>query len=157
MKKTTLFFAPALAFAPILAFAALLASTTSLAQTTAVGLWQSFDNNTGAPRAEIRITESQGVLTGRIERNLLPQAAGTVQVCDKCTDDRKGTPLIGMALVRNAKASQEAGVWEGGEILDPDEGKTYRLRLQLLEDGKKLQVRGYTGPFFKNRTWVRVG
>jgi uncharacterized protein (DUF2147 family) len=136
---------------------AALIHSAAIAQATPVGLWQSFDNNTGAPRAEIRITESQGVLTGRIERNLLPQTAGAVQVCDKCTDDRKGVPLIGMALVRNAKAGTDAGVWEGGEILDPDEGKTYRLRLQLLEDGKKLQVRGYIGPFFKNRTWVRVG
>jgi uncharacterized protein (DUF2147 family) len=141
----------------LLALSAALVTSTTLAQTTAVGLWQSFDNNTGAPRAEIRISESAGVLTGRIERNLLPQAAGAVQVCEKCTDERKGAPLIGMALVRNAKAAAEAGVWEGGEILDPDEGKTYRLRLQLLEEGKKLQVRGYIGPFFKNRTWVRVG
>jgi uncharacterized protein (DUF2147 family) len=131
--------------------------STAMAQATPVGLWQSFDNNTGAPRAKIRITESLGVLTGRIERNLLPQTAGSVQVCGKCTDERKGAPLIGMALVRNAKAGTDAGVWEGGEILDPDEGKTYRLRLQLLEDGKTLQVRGYIGPFFKNRTWVRVG
>jgi uncharacterized protein (DUF2147 family) len=141
----------------LLLISALLIHSAAMAQATPVGLWQSFDNNTGAPRAEIRITESQGVLTGRIERNLLPQTAGSVQVCDKCTDERKGTPLIGIALVRNAKAATEAGVWEGGEILDPDEGKTYRLRLQLLEDGKKLQVRGYVGPFFKNRTWVRVG
>ncbi len=151
MKKTSLFVS--LFFASL----ALLASTASLAQTTAVGLWQSFDNSTGAPRAEIRITESEGVLTGRIERNLLPQTSGAVQVCDKCTDDRKGAPLIGMALVRNVKASQEVGVWDGGEILDPDEGKIYRLRLQLLDGGKKLQVRGYIGPFFKNRTWIRVG
>jgi uncharacterized protein (DUF2147 family) len=132
-------------------------TSTSWAQISAVGLWQSFDNDTGAPRAEIRISESQGVLTGRIERNLLPQTPGTLQVCDKCTDERKGVPLIGMALLRNAKAAVQAGVWEGGEILDPDEGKTYRLRLQLLDEGKKLQVRGYIGPFFKNRIWVRVG
>ena len=140
-----------------IAFTALCFSTLAAAQATAVGLWQSFDNNTGAPRAEIRITESKGVLTGRIERNLLPQTATTAQTCEKCTDDRKGAALIGMELVRNAKASSEAGVWEGGEIMDPDEGKTYRLRLQLLEDGKKMQVRGYVGPFFKNRVWVRVG
>lgn len=147
MKKSSLLFTSAL----------LIASTASLAQTTAVGLWQSFDNNTCAPRAEIRITEKDGVLTGRIERNLLPQTASTVQVCDKCTDDRKGTPLIGMELVRGVKATDEAGVWEGGQILDPDEGKTYRLRLQLQDGGKKMQVRGFIGPFFKNRTWIRVG
>lgn len=147
MKNTSFIFTAAI----------LLASTASLAQTTAVGLWQSFDNNTGAPRAEIRITEKEGVLTGRIERNLLPQTPNTVQVCDKCTDDRKGTPLIGMELVRGVKATDEAGVWEGGQILDPDEGKTYRLRLQLQDGGKKMQVRGFIGPFFKNRTWARVG
>jgi uncharacterized protein (DUF2147 family) len=139
-----------------LALTTLFASTLAAAQATPVGLWQSFDNNTGVPRAEIRITEAKGVLTGRIERNLLPQTANTSPLCEKCTDDRKGTPLIGMELMRNVKASAAAGVWEGGEILDPDEGKTFRLRLQLLEDGKKMQVRGYIGPFFKNRTWIRV-
>jgi uncharacterized protein (DUF2147 family) len=134
----------------------LLACTFSQAQTTAVGLWQSYDNNTGAPRAEIRITEVQGVLTGRIERNLLPQTATTLQTCERCIDDCKGEPLIGMVLIRNVKKSQELGVWEGGDVLDPDEGKSYRLRLQLEEGGEKLQVRGYVGPFFKNRIWTRI-
>lgn len=141
----------------ILTLLTALATSTSWAQATAVGLWQSFDNNTGAPRAEIRISASGGVLTGRIERSLQATTSTAVQVCEKCTDERKGAPLIGMALVKNAKPAAEAGVWEGGDILDPDEGKTYRLRLQLLEDGKKLQVRGYIGPFFKNRTWLRIG
>jgi uncharacterized protein (DUF2147 family) len=141
---------------------AVLSSPFAAAQPSPVGLWQSFDNTTGAPRAELRITESMGVLTARIERNLLTttttttSTTSTPQVCSLCTDDRKGVPLIGMALVRNAKASADPTVWEGGEILDPDEGKTYRLRLQLFEDGKKLQVRGYIGPFFKNRVWVRL-
>jgi uncharacterized protein (DUF2147 family) len=139
-----------------LALTTLFSSTLAAAQATPVGLWQSFDNNTGAPRAEIRITEAKGVLTGRIERNLLPQTSTAVQLCEKCTDDRKGTPLIGMELLRNARASAKEGVWEGGEILDPDEGKTYRLRLELLEDGKKMQVRGYIGPFFKNRILIRL-
>jgi uncharacterized protein (DUF2147 family) len=140
----------------LLALVILFTSILAAAQTMPVGLWQSFDNNTGAPRAEIRITESKGVLTGRIERNLLPQTSTAVLTCEKCTDDRKGAPLVGMELVRNARASTDASAWEGGEILDPDEGKTYRLRLQLLDGGKKMQVRGYIGPFFQNRIWVRL-
>jgi uncharacterized protein (DUF2147 family) len=126
------------------------------AQTSAVGLWQSIDDTTGKPRAEIRISELGGVLTGRIERNLLPNPTGSMLLCTQCPDDRKDKPLIGMEIIRQMKASSEAQTWEGGEILDPDKGKTFKLRLQLQDDGKKLQVRGYIGPFFRNQTWIRL-
>jgi uncharacterized protein (DUF2147 family) len=134
----------------------LTASFCTLAQDTPVGLWQSIDDSTGKPRAEIRITEAEGVHTGRIVRSLLPTIAGVIQLCVKCTDDRKDKPLIGLDIIRNAKRSDEAQIWEGGEILDPDKGKRYKLRLQLLEGGTKLQVRGYIGPFFRDQTWLRI-
>jgi uncharacterized protein (DUF2147 family) len=126
------------------------------AQTSAVGLWQSIDDASGKPRAEIRISEAGGVLTGRIERNLLPNPSGAVLLCTQCADDRKDKPLIGMEIIRQMKASSEALTWDGGEIMDPDKGKTFKLRLQLQDDGKKLQVRGYIGPFFRNQTWIRL-
>ena len=126
------------------------------AQTSAVGLWQSIDDTSGKPRAEIRISEAGGVLTGRIERNLLPNPSGAVLLCNLCIDDRKDKPLIGMEIVRQMKAGSDAQTWEGGEILDPDKGKTFKLRLQLQEGGKKLQVRGSFGPFFRNQTWIRL-
>ena len=124
--------------------------------TSPVGLWQSIDDATNKPRAEIRITEAAGVLTGRIERNLLPNPTGAVLLCTLCSDDRKDKPLIGMEIVRQMKASADAQTWEGGEILDPDKGKTFKLRLQLQDGGKKLQVRGSFGPFFRNQTWIRL-
>jgi uncharacterized protein (DUF2147 family) len=140
--------------------ALLLAAMPSLAQSSPVGLWQSVDDATGKPRAEIRISEAAGVFTGRIERNLLPLPpslpAGTVLVCTLCEDDRKNKPLIGMEIIRQMKAGSDAQTWEGGEILDPDKGKVFRLRLQLQDSGKTLQVRGYIGPFFRNQTWVRL-
>ena len=131
-------------------------SLPGLAQTTPVGLWQSIDDTTGKPRAEIRISEAAGVFTGRIERSLLPTPAGVVQLCTLCPDDRKDKPLIGMEIIRQMKASRDAQTWEGGEILDPDKGKLFKLRLQLQDGGKKLQVRGYIGPFFRNQTWIRL-
>lgn len=126
------------------------------AQTSPVGLWQSIDDATGKPRAEIRITEVGGVLTGRIERSLLPTPTGVVLLCTLCPDDRKDKALIGMEIIRRMKAGDDALTWEGGEILDPDKGKIFKLRLQLQDDGKKMQVRGYVGPFFRNQTWVRL-
>jgi uncharacterized protein (DUF2147 family) len=131
-------------------------SLPGLAQTSPVGLWQSIDDATGKPRAEIRISEASGVLTGRIERSLLPTPVGTVLLCTLCQDDRKDKPLIGMEIIRQMKAGSDAQTWEGGEILDPDKGKVFKLRLQLQEGGKKMQVRGYIGPFFRNQTWVRL-
>jgi hypothetical protein len=33
----------------------------------------------------------------------------------------------------------------GGEILDPENGKTYRATLKLVDGGRRLVVRGYIG------------
>ncbi len=132
------------------------ASLPGLAQTSPVGLWQSMDDATGKPRAEIRISEAQGVLTGRIERSLLPTPVGAVLLCTLCADDRKDKPLIGMEVIRQMKAGSDAITWEGGNILDPDKGIVFKAQLQLQEGGKKLQVRGFIGPFFRHQTWIRI-
>lgn len=138
------------------AFASLAVCTSVYAQSTPAGLWQSIDDTTGKPRAEIRISEAGGVFTGRIERSLLPTPTGVVLLCELCPDDRRDKPLIGLDIIRNIKPSPDAQVWDGGEILDPDKGKIFKLRLQLQDNGKKLQVRGYIGPFFRNQTWIRI-
>jgi uncharacterized protein (DUF2147 family) len=138
---------------------ALVISQLSCAQTTnntPAGLWQSVDDATGKPRAEIQITVDQGVYSGRIVRSLLPNTTGAIQTCGLCTDERKGQPLIGLQIIRQIRRVGDSAVWGGGEILDPDKGKTYKLQLQLLGEGKQLQVRGYIGPFFRNQVWQRV-
>ena len=53
-----------------------------------------------------------------------------------------------MDIIRNIKQSADnKEVWDGGEIVDPDNGKTYKLRLKPVDSGKTLEVRGYIGPF----------
>ncbi len=47
-------------------------------------------------------------------------------------------------------------VWEGGKILDPENGRNYTLRLTPIEGGKKLEVRGSIGPFGSTQTWIRI-
>ena len=126
------------------------------ANSSPAGNWHSIDEKTGMPRAEIRISEQRGVFTGRIVRSLKVTTAGVVELCDKCTDDRKDKPMIGLEIIRNAAREADANSWDGGEILDPDKGKIYKLQLQMLDGGQKLQVRGYIGPFFRTQIWVRV-
>jgi uncharacterized protein (DUF2147 family) len=44
----------------------------------------------------------------------------------------------------------------GGRILDPENGKEYTVKMRPQEGGKKLQVRGYIGPFYRTQTWLRA-
>ena len=129
--------------------------TPVMAQMSPVGLWKSVDEKTGAPKSEVRISESSGVLTGKVER-ILREGADPSAVCDQCTDDRKGKPIVGLEIIRGAKQAEGKTVWEDGKILDHENGKTYTLRLTPVDGGQKLEVRGSIGPFGRTQTWVRV-
>ena len=125
------------------------------AQVTPAGVWHTIDDKTGEVSSEVRIVDNAGSLSGRIEK-LLRKNAKQDDVCDKCTDDRKDKPVLGMEIIRGAKQAENKEVWEGGKILDPDNGKEYTLRLTPIEGGKKLQVRGYIAFFYRTQVWVRV-
>ena len=127
----------------------------AMAQMSPVGLWKSLDDKTQAPKSEVRITEHGGMLTGKVER-VLREGADPAAVCDKCTDDRKDKAIVGLEIIRGAKKAEGKDVWEDGKILDPENGKTYTLRMTPVEGGAKLDVRGSIGPFGRTQTWVRV-
>ena len=140
--------------------ALLAACGAALAQATPVGVWKSIDDKTKTERSQVRISESGGVLSGRIEKLLAPDAKPDAK-CDKCDDDRKDKPIVGMEIIRGVKKAQGDGsenTWDGGTILDPVEGKVYKVRLQTAEGGRKLDVRAYIGmPMMgRTQTWVRV-
>ena len=127
----------------------------ALAQSTPVGLWRNVDDKTGEAKAEIRITEAAGMLSGKIEKRLLKKP-GTGDLCIECGDDRKDQPIVGLEIIRGAKKAEGRDVWEGGKILDPENGRNYTLKMTPIEDGKKLDVRGSFGPFGRTQTWTRI-
>ena len=120
-----------------------------------VGLWKSIDDKTGKPRSLIRINENNGEYSATIERGLLATDTGDA-ICDKCTDDRKNQKLIGMTIAKGLKKS--GAQYDGGEILDPDNGKIYRCKMKLDETGNRLEVRGFIGISLLGRSqiWNRV-
>jgi uncharacterized protein (DUF2147 family) len=137
------------------ACALLLAGSGVYAQMSPVGLWRNLDDKTGEAKAEIRITETSGVVNGRIEK-LLRKSARPDEKCVECHDERKDQPMAGLEIIRGAKKAEGKEVWEDGRILDPENGREYRLRLTPVEGGSKLDVRGSFGPFGRTQTWVRV-
>jgi uncharacterized protein (DUF2147 family) len=123
-----------------------------------VGLWRSIDDATQQPKAEIRISQNAaGGLSGVVERSL-QNNPNTEPNCTLCTDDRKDKPKIGMEIIRGGQQTDGKAVWEGGKILDPENGKNYSLRLTPIDGGKKLEVRGFIGaPILgRTQTWIRV-
>jgi uncharacterized protein (DUF2147 family) len=137
------------------AAAMLVVQAAVFAQAAPVGLWKTIDDDGKTEKSLVRITESGGVLSGRIEK-LLDPATKPDAVCDKCTDDRKGKPLVGLTILRNLKPAEDKQWWDGGDVTDPDNGKIYRARLRPIEGGRQLQMRGYIGPFYRTQTWIRV-
>ena len=135
--------------------AALLLPAFAFAQTTPVGLWKTIDDDGKTAKSLVRISEQAGTIVGSIEKLLDPKDPADGK-CDKCSDDRKGKPKLGMEIVRGVRQAEGKPEWEGGKILDPENGKEYTVRLVPLEGGKQLQVRGYIGPFYRTQVWQRI-
>lgn len=120
-----------------------------------VGLWKNIDDVTGKPKALIRITEVKGELRGQIEKLYRAPNEDQNPRCEKCQGANKDQPVLGMVFMSGLR--KDGNDYTGGEILDPDDGKTYRSKMTLVDGGRKLNVRGYIGvPMFgRSQIWVR--
>jgi len=120
-----------------------------------VGAWRTIDDKTGKERSVIRISESGGVLEGKVEEIFAQPGDDPKHLCKACEGERKGKPVIGMTILWGLK--KEGNGYTGGEILDPDSGAIYRAKAKLLDGGNKLEVRGYIGVslFGRSQTWIR--
>jgi uncharacterized protein (DUF2147 family) len=137
----------------------LFATSIALAQSASpVGVWKTIDDGSKKEKSLVRIVETNGVFTGKVEK-LLDPATQPDAVCKECSDERKDKPILGLTIIRNVKASaDDKAVFEGGDILDPDNGKVYRVKLKLIDNGTRLDVRGYIGtPLLgRTQTWIRA-
>jgi uncharacterized protein (DUF2147 family) len=47
------------------------------------------------------------------------------------------------------------GKWNGGTVLDPENGKSYKSRIELLEGGNKLGMSGCIAFICRQQVWIR--
>lgn len=122
---------------------------------TPVGLWQTLDDASGKPRSLIRIYEENGEYSGVIEKGLLATDTADA-VCNKCTDERKGQRIVGMKIVQGL--TKNGNQYDGGKILDPENGKLYQCKMTLNEASNEMEVRGYIGISLIGRSqiWKRI-
>ena len=64
---------------------------------------------------------------------------------------------MGIKLVENL-APVEKDVWGNGQVLDPDSGKFYKVKISLIDGGKRIKLRGYIGApaFGRTQYWERT-
>lgn len=142
-------------FGSSLVIAGLLGAATALASDTPTGTWETIDDKTGQPKSLVEITEdSNGVLSGKVIKGLGPDA-NPERRCTACTGEHKDELIYGMTFVSGLK--KDGDEWNGGTILDPENGKTYKCKMYLEDGGQKLVVRGYIGFSLvgRSQTWNR--
>ena len=137
--------------AGLLALAITGISQTVLAQADPViGTWKTIDDKTGQAKSLVKIDIVNGELQGTVIQTFPSPGETPITHCTLCSDARKNQPIIGMKIMSGLK-QDKTGYWSGGEILDPKEGKIYKVKLST-DDGKKLDVRGYIGIALIGRT-----
>ena len=119
------------------------------------GVWRTIDDKTKKERSVIRITETGGEFSGVVEKIFDQPDDDPAHLCKECKGERKDQPIIGMAILWGLKKQGDG--WAGGEILDPKNGKVYRAKMSLSEDGNSLNVRGFIGVSLigRTQTWHR--
>jgi uncharacterized protein (DUF2147 family) len=117
-----------------------------------VGTWKTIDDETNEAKSHLELFEADGKLYGKVVKML---KSSPDRKCDKCPGDRKNQPIMGMVVLVDMK--QKDGLWQGGNILDPEKGKWYTCRVWFKSgDPNTLVVRGYIGPFYRTQYWYRV-
>ena len=133
---------------------ALFVSMAFYAQSNSViGKWKTIDDETGKPKSIVEIYENSGKIYGKVVDIL--DAEKKKNLCTNCPGEDKNKPVMGLVIIKGL--SKEGNEYNGGKILDPVSGKTYKCFL-ALEGSDKLKVRGYIGLSLFGRTqmWHRV-
>ena len=116
-------------------------------------VWKTIDDTTKQPKAIVKFTEQKnGTLSATIQSIVTP---GEENACVKCEGPYQNTPLKGVTIVNGLK-NVGGKNYDNGTILDPKNGKTYKLKGELA--GNQLKLRGYIGisALGRNQVWIRA-
>jgi uncharacterized protein (DUF2147 family) len=118
-----------------------------------IGIWLTG----GKEPAKIQVYKSDEKFYGKIIWLKNPTENGR-QLRDGNNPDKlkQSDPIIGLVILTGFKFDGDEE-WKGGDIYDPESGKTYSSYM-YLKDKDTLKVRGYVGIslFGRTETWTRT-
>ena len=118
---------------------------------TVVGLWVTYDDEGEIKKSTVQLFIKDDKLFGKVVE--IHDKSSGEDTCTKCRGDKKNLPIVGLEIITDMELSK--GEWRNGEILDPENGKTYDCKLWLKDDNT-LMVRGYLGIFYRTQIWRRA-
>ena len=117
-----------------------------------VGEWYTKDS-----KALVQVYKAGDIYSGKIVWLKEPKNEDGTEKLDTNNPDeaKQSQPIIGLNLVQGFSYKGK-NKWAEGSIYDPDNGKTYKCKMTLQEDGS-LKVRGFIGVSLLGRTqvWTR--
>ncbi|MAZ72859.1 MAG: hypothetical protein CMC70_06905 [Flavobacteriaceae bacterium] len=128
-------------------------TVTTLSAQSVIGKWKTIDDNSGEAKSYVEIYERDGKMYGKILEIFNKERADAL--CTKCEGSDKNKPIKGLVIIRDLE--KDGNEYNGGKILDPENGTFYKCYIEL-EEPNKLKVRGYVGLAMFGRTqyWVRA-
>ena len=136
-----------------------------------IGFWLSVDEKTNATTAGWRIYTENNRLLGEIVSVPNEPRGALAYTCKASYPNfpREGNvsqmPLAGTPFIFGL-VKKSNGVWENGNIIDPNDGKMYGCKINFLPAGSKvgnrtlqvdtLEVRGTIGPFGRSQYWNKT-
>lgn len=127
-----------------------------------LGYWKTIDDETGIEKSLVLLEKTKNnQITGKVVKILKLDEGGDpeTKVCEKCHGKNRNKPIKGMTIMWGVKKeSPDDDEWDGGSILDPKSGSTYKVKFSLDDNGRKLNVRGYIGVslFGRTQVWHRI-
>lgn len=114
-----------------------------------LGVWKT---NEGGGHVELYLNGD--MLEGKIVGGDVDEAKETKDVKnpDPAMRERE---LLGVVIINNMSYDADDDAWQGGKLYRSTNGKTYRSKIRLAEDGV-LKVTGYLGFFKKTVDWHRL-
>ena len=124
------------------------------AEPTAAGLWQKIEK--GKTVGMFLMLDRNGMFEGVIAK-MFPRTGRSAQ-SGLLEMHRRSQ---GHALARHPlhpRHEAERPFYEGGNVLDPRDGKIYKAKMTLSADGQTLTMRGFVGIalFGKDEVWTRL-
>jgi uncharacterized protein (DUF2147 family) len=147
----------------VLASTILIAASASAQQSGVMGTWLT-QSGVAQVKIEPCADPKNGPVCGRIVGLINPKGPdGQVVAPEAATDYRnenaalRSRKVIGMTLIWGFKPASDPNTFEGGQIYNGENGKTYTANISLQPDGK-LRLRGYVGtPMFgETQLWTRI-